>query len=116
MDSRLSDFLARAESVLARLEPLLPAVREAVDWERSLAARWHRDGRSGYLQPLEVSLDLRLADLLGVERQCEQLERNTRQFVAGQPANHALLWGPAGPASPLWFVRCWPSWPAPGCA
>ncbi len=44
MDSRLSDFLARAESVLARLEPLLPAVREAVDWERSLAARWHRDG------------------------------------------------------------------------
>ncbi|MCR3859239.1 AAA family ATPase, partial [Pseudomonas aeruginosa] len=49
MDSRLSDFLARAESVLARLEPLLPAVREAVDWERSLAARWHRDGRSGYL-------------------------------------------------------------------
>ncbi|MCR3816315.1 hypothetical protein K3Z86_21510, partial [Pseudomonas aeruginosa] len=26
MDSRLSDFLARAESVLARLEPLLPAV------------------------------------------------------------------------------------------
>lgn len=95
MDSRLSDFLARAESVLARLEPLLPAVREAVDWERSLAARWHRDGRSGYLQPLEVSLDLRLADLLGVERQREQLERNTRQFVAGQPANHALLWGPA---------------------
>ena len=94
MDSRLSDFLARAESVLARLEPLLPAVREAVDWERSLAARWHRDGRSGYLQPLEVSLDLRLADLLGVERQREQLERNTRQFVAGQPANHALLWGP----------------------
>ncbi|OUL44643.1 AAA family ATPase [Pseudomonas aeruginosa] len=84
MDSRLSDFLARAESVLARLEPLLPAVREAVDWERSLAARWHRDGRSGYLQPLEVSLDLRLADLLGVERQREQLERNTRQFVAGQ--------------------------------
>ncbi|RMS44300.1 hypothetical protein ALP65_04010, partial [Pseudomonas aeruginosa] len=46
VDSRLSDFLARAESVLARLEPLLPAVREAVDWERSLAARWHRDGRS----------------------------------------------------------------------
>ncbi|KXD76770.1 ATP-binding protein [Pseudomonas aeruginosa] len=96
MDSRLSDFLARAESVLARLEPLLPAVREAVDWERSLAARWHRDGRSGYLQPLEVSLDLRLADLLGVERQREQLERNTRQFVAGQPANHALLWGARG--------------------
>ena len=62
MDSRLNDFLARAESVLARLEPLLPALREPIDWQRCLAARWHRDGRSGYLQALQVSLDLRLDD------------------------------------------------------
>ncbi|MFR0688071.1 ATP-binding protein [Enterobacterales bacterium AE_CKDN230030158-1A_HGKHYDSX7] len=96
MDSRLNDFLARAEALMARLEPLLPAVRETLDWQQSLAARWHRDGRSGYLQPLKVSLDLRLDDLLGVDRQREQLARNTRQFVAGQPANHALLWGARG--------------------
>ncbi|WP_156350898.1 DUF815 domain-containing protein, partial [Pseudomonas sp. EGD-AK9] len=83
MDSRLQSFLARAEQVLARLEPLLPAVRAELDWNRSLAARWQRDGRSGFLQPLAVSLDLGLHDLLGIDAQREQLARNTRQFVAG---------------------------------
>jgi predicted AAA+ superfamily ATPase len=96
VDSRLDAFLERADAVLARLEPLLPAPREAVDWSRSLAARWVREGRSGYLMPLEVSLDMRLSDLIGVDLQREQLGRNTRQFIDGLPANHALLWGSRG--------------------
>ncbi|SDH36757.1 hypothetical protein SAMN05216588_104159 [Pseudomonas flavescens] len=96
MDSRLFDFLQRADSVLTRLEPLLPATRESIDWQRSLAARWQHEGRGGYLQPLKVSLDLNLSDLIGVDTQREQLARNTRQFVQGLPANHALLWGARG--------------------
>jgi len=96
VDSRLLDFLARAEQVLERLEPLLPALRPEVDWNRCVAARWVRDGRRGFLQPLDVSLDLSLSDLLGVDVQREQLARNTRQFVDGLPANHALLWGARG--------------------
>lgn len=96
MDSRLLDFLERADAVLARLEPLLPAERPVIDWERCLAARWHRDGRSGFLQPLEVSLDLDLDDMIGVDPQRDTLARNTRQFVDGLPANHALLWGARG--------------------
>ncbi|MFJ4373839.1 ATP-binding protein [Pseudomonas japonica] len=96
MDSRLNAFLERAEGVLARLEPLLPALRPDIDWNRSLAARWQRDGRSGFLQPLDVSLDIRLSDLIGVDKQREQLGRNTRQFLDGMPANHALLWGSRG--------------------
>ena len=96
MDSRLLDFLARAEQVLERIEPLLPALRPEVDWSKCVAARWVRDGRSGYLLPLDVSLDLSLSDLLGVDAQREQLARNTRQFVSGMPANHALLWGARG--------------------
>ncbi|UVE19734.1 ATP-binding protein [Pseudomonas sp. LS44] len=96
MDSRLNAFLERAESVLARLEPLLPTLRVDIDWSRSLASRWHREGRSGYLQALEVSLDTGLDDLIGVDRQRDQLARNTRQFVDGLPANHALLWGARG--------------------
>ncbi|MCO6056853.1 ATP-binding protein [Pseudomonas sp. MOB-449] len=96
MDSRLFEILERADAVLARLEPLLPVPRPVIDWQASLAARWHRDGRSGYLQPLDVSLDLSLADLIGVDAQREQLARNTRQFVNGLPANHALLWGARG--------------------
>lgn len=96
MDSRLNAFLERAETVLARLEPLLPAPRQAIDWSHSLAARWVREGRSGYLLPLEVSLDMRLSDLIGVDLQRDQLGRNTRQFIDGLPANHALLWGSRG--------------------
>lgn len=96
MDSRLNTFLARAESVLARLEPLLPALRPEIDWDRCLAARWQREGRSGYLLPLEVSLDMRLSDLIGVDQQRQQLARNTQQFLDGHPANHALLWGSRG--------------------
>ena len=96
MDSRLSDFLQRAEELMARLEPLLPALRPQVDWQQCLAARWQREGRSGYLAPLQVSLDMRLVDLIGVDRQRDQLARNTRQFIQGLPANHALLWGARG--------------------
>lgn len=96
MDSRLNTFLERAESVLARLEPLLPALRPEIDWDRCLAARWQREGRSGYLLPLEVSLDMRLSDLIGVDQQRQQLARNTQQFLDGHPANHALLWGSRG--------------------
>jgi len=96
MDPRLSAFLERAETVLARLEPLLPAARPSIDWSHCLAARWQRDARSGYLMPLEVSLDIRLSDLIGVDKQREQLGRNTHQFITGLPANHALLWGSRG--------------------
>ena len=96
MEPRLNAFLERAESVLARLEPLLPALRPDIDWNQCLAARWQREGRSGYLLPLEVSLDMRLSDLIGVDLQRQQLARNTQQFLDGHPANHALLWGSRG--------------------
>lgn len=96
MDPRLTGMLERVDDFMQRLEPLLPAIRSAVDWQTTLAARWQREGRTGYLLPLNVSLDLSLSDLIGVDTQREQLARNTRQFVSGLPANHALLWGARG--------------------
>ncbi len=96
MESRLNSFLQRAEEVLERLDPLLPARRVTLDWDVTVAARWFREGPSGYLQPLQVSLDLTLADLVGIDTQRDQLTRNTRQFVSGLPANHVLLWGARG--------------------
>lgn len=96
MDVELKAFLQRAEGLLARIEPLLPERHPVIDWKRTLAARWQRDARSGYLSPLEVSLDLSLDDLIGVDRQRDLLTANTRQFVDGLPANHTLLWGARG--------------------
>lgn len=96
MDAELKAFLQRADALNTRLEPLLPSPREPIDWTTSLAARWHREGQGGYLQSLSVSLDLNLADLIGIDRQRELLSSNTRQFVSGLPANHVLLWGARG--------------------
>jgi len=96
MDAELKAFLQRADALLARVEPLLPAQRPVLDWTRSLAARWVRDARAGYLLPLKVELDLRLNDLIGIDRQRDLLSANTRQFVSGLPANHVLLWGARG--------------------
>jgi len=96
VSSSLEEFLLHARQVLERLEPLLPHRRESLDWQHCYAARWRREGHGGYLQPLDVNLELRLSDLLGIDRQREQLARNTRQFVAGLPANHTLLWGARG--------------------
>jgi len=37
-----------------------------------------------------------LEDLLGIDRQKEAVVENTRQFLAGLPANNILLWGTRG--------------------
>ncbi|MCQ4299704.1 ATP-binding protein [Pseudomonas songnenensis] len=96
MDVELKAFLRRAEDLLARIEPLLPSQPPSIDWEHTLAARWQRDARSGHLAPLQVSLDMQLGDLIGIDRQRDLLAANTRQFVDGLPANHVLLWGARG--------------------
>jgi predicted AAA+ superfamily ATPase len=56
------------------------------------AYRW----RNGGLQPIAYPSQVRLEDLLGIDRQKGELLQNTRQFVAGAPANHVLLTGSRG--------------------
>ncbi|MHA3884948.1 ATP-binding protein [Stutzerimonas degradans] len=96
MDVELKAFLRRAEALLTRVEPLLPIPHEPIDWGGTIAARWQRDARGGWLAPLRVHLDLSLDDLIGIDRQRDLLAANTRQFVSGMPANHVLLWGARG--------------------
>lgn len=59
---------------------------------QTVAYRW----RAGRLAPIAHAQQPKLADLLGVERQKQLLLQNTSQFVAGAPANHALLTGARG--------------------
>lgn len=56
------------------------------------AYRWHH----GQLEPITNPHRVRLDDLLNIDRQKAALVQNTRQFVAGAPANHALLTGARG--------------------
>ncbi len=96
MSELLNEFLQRANQVLQQIEPLLPKQIEPVDWNTVYAASWQRKGNSSFFRPIALGADIRLADLLGVEQQREQLLRNTQQFMRGFPANHALLWGARG--------------------
>lgn len=96
MSELMNEFLERANQLLERVEPLLPKPIEPIDWDSLYAASWQRKGNSSFFRPIQVGADIRLADLLGVDRQRQQLLRNTQQFMCGYPANHTLLWGARG--------------------
>ncbi len=89
----LTDQLKR---VLTSLELLLPRPVATIDWETVRAANWRRHSFSGTLEPIPEIESIHLEDLLGIEEQKKSVEENTRQFLAGLPANNALLWGTRG--------------------
>ncbi len=93
LDPELTERMLR---LLAALEPLLPPPPRAVDWATCRAASWRRGLLGGALEPAGALELLALDDLLGIEPQKRALVENTRQFVAGLPANNALLWGTRG--------------------
>ncbi|MFP4146229.1 MAG: ATP-binding protein [Halorhodospira sp.] len=94
--SRLEQFLERAEQILDRLDPLLPPTDPSPDWSVATAFRWRRRTGGGWLEPLASTRPINPAQLHGIEHQRQVLERNTRQHLAGLPANNALLWGARG--------------------
>ncbi|HPT49452.1 MAG TPA: ATP-binding protein [Accumulibacter sp.] len=89
-------FLARAEQLIERLEPLLPPASAAPDWQASRAFRWRTGRGAGYLQPIARLPAIRLADLCDIDDQKARVDANTRHFVAGRPANNVLLTGARG--------------------
>lgn len=96
MNTGLEAFLTRAEALLARLEPLLPSVPATVDWSTTLACRWRRTQFTGWLEPVRVLNCPPWEALRHIDEQKAALDRNTRQFVHGLPANNALLVGSRG--------------------
>lgn len=91
----LSTFLARAETLLARVESLLPGPTTAPDWSAP-AFRWRRRQGRGGLETVRHPHRIRLDDLREVELQKTRIEQNTRQFLAGRGANNVLLTGARG--------------------
>jgi uncharacterized protein len=87
------------DTILQRLEQLLPPAPPQTDWQASVAFRWRASGRRGspgWLQPVSHVHRIRLADLQGIETQIERVEQNTRQFIDGKPSNNVLLTGARG--------------------
>ncbi|MCY3752202.1 MAG: ATP-binding protein, partial [Gammaproteobacteria bacterium] len=58
--------------------------------------RWRSRGDASCLEPIRHSREIRLEDLLCIERQKAALQSNTEQFINDYPANNVLLWGPRG--------------------
>ena len=96
IDDDLARVLNRVESVLARVEALFPPVAADPDWTRVTAARWRKRNGQGYLQPVAHPHAIAMADLVAIDAQKQTIDRNTRQFLAGLPANNVLLTGSRG--------------------
>jgi predicted AAA+ superfamily ATPase len=94
-ESSLERLLARAEALLVRVEALLPPAPPPPDW-KARAFRWRKRGERGYLQAVLHPHAIRLDDLVAIDAQKAAIDANTRQFVAGLPANNVLLTGSRG--------------------
>jgi hypothetical protein len=89
--SELGHLLPRIERLLDRLEGA-PGV--ALDWKKIHAARWIAESRS--LRPIARPHRIEARHLLTIDEQKQTIDANTRQFVAGKPANNVLLTGARG--------------------
>lgn len=65
-----------------------------INWQDTHAALWR--SRKEYLRAVKNIDPVNIDDLLGIDEQKAQLLENTERFVAGKPANNALLWGSRG--------------------
>ncbi|MFZ0107679.1 MAG: ATP-binding protein [Thiobacillus sp.] len=88
----LAALLPRIERLLDRLQP--PDTTSGLDWKKVRAARWA--AQAGVLKPILHPQRVALADLLEIDDQKRRVDANTRQFVAGRPANNVLLTGARG--------------------
>ena len=96
-DDRLTDFLARAERFMDRVESALRLDIEQPDWDQAIAFRYRkRVSGQGYIVSVRQVGAMRLDDLREIDIQKEKIRRNTAQFVAGLTANNVLLTGARG--------------------
>jgi uncharacterized protein len=99
----------RAETLLARVEGLLPRATEP-DWDASIAFRWRRRptafGWQSWLQPVRHRSSISLDDLQNIDEPKRLIERNTRHFVQGLPANNVLLTGSRGTGKSSLIKAC----------
>ena len=110
-DTRLSQnidqLIERAGALLSRIESILPQPLSAPDWNVSPAWRYRkRSSGHGALEPVRHLAAIRLHDLKEIDAQKEKIQRNTLQFVNGQPANNVLLTGARGTGKSSLIKAC----------
>ena len=98
MNEKFEHLIERAEQLIARIESILPQPLQAPsDWNAAIAWRYRRRSSGhGTLEPVRHVAEMPLDALKEIDVQKEKIERNTRQFVEGKPANNVLLTGARG--------------------
>ena len=98
MNDKFDKLIERAEQLITRIESILPQPLAAPpDWDASIAWRYRRRSSGhGTLEPVRHVAAMSLDALKEIDVQKEKIERNTRQFVEGKPANNVLLTGARG--------------------
>ncbi|KQX86458.1 ATP-binding protein [Variovorax sp. Root473] len=98
MNEQFQKLIERAEQLIGRIESILPQPLAApTDWSASIAWRYRRRSSGhGVLEPVKHVATMALDSLKEIDVQKEKIERNTRQFVEGKPANNVLLTGARG--------------------
>ncbi len=115
MSDALTQFLARAELFMARVEASLPHGLELPDWDASIAFRYRkRSSGQGVITPVRHIGAMRLDDLKEIDAQKEKIQRNTAQFVDGAPANNVLLTGARGTGKSSLIRACLHTYAAQG--
>ncbi len=102
----LEHFLRRAEILITRVEALLPPAVQEPDWEQAKAFYWRKRSGGGYLHEVRSVALIHLDDLHQIQNQKSQIEKNTRQFIAGRPANNVLLTGARGTGKSSLIKAC----------
>ena len=107
MNTPLDRLLSRVETLIDRIEAVLPQPLGAPDWKACVAYRYRkRSSGHGVLEPVKNVANLQLTDLKEIEQQKEKIQRNTEQFVKGLPANNVLLTGARGTGKSSLIKAC----------
>ena len=107
MNQALEHLIARAEQLITRIEAALPQPLSAPDWTASIAWRYRkRSSGHGTLEPVRHVAAMALSELKEIDGQKDKIERNTRQFVQGKPANNVLLTGARGTGKSSLIKAC----------
>jgi predicted AAA+ superfamily ATPase len=107
LNEHLERILLRAETLMARIETVLPQALHAPDWHAGIAFRYRkRSNGHGVLEPVKHIAAMTLDDLKEIEPQKEKIQRNTLQFVQGLPANNVLLTGARGTGKSSLIKAC----------
>jgi len=107
LNEHLERMLLRAETLMARIETVLPQALHAPDWQAGIAFRYRkRSNGHGVLEPVKHIAAMTLDDLKEIEPQKEKIQRNTLQFVQGLPANNVLLTGARGTGKSSLIKAC----------